>query len=183
PPVLCLTATAKPDVVLDIVAHFRERVGVDLAVFDGGANRENLEFAVVPTTGAEKLGHLARVLEHHLPVDAAGGAIVYCATRANTEETAAFLREKGFVADHFHAGLKPETRSDVQRRFVRGDLKVIVATNAFGMGIDKPDVRLVVHADIPGSLENYLQEAGRAGRDRRQAHCVLLYCVDDVERQ
>src|SRR5690606_5581478 len=83
----------------------------------------------------------------------------------------------------FHAGLKPETRSDVQRRFVRGDLKVIVATNAFGMGIDKPDVRLVVHADIPGSLENYLQEAGRAGRDRRQAHCVLLYCVDDVERQ
>ncbi len=183
PPVLCLTATAKPDVVLDIVAHFRERVGVDLAVFDGGANRENLEFAVVPTTGAEKLGHLARVLEHHLPSDAAGGAIVYCATRANTEETAAFLREKGFAADHFHAGLKPETRSDVQRRFIRGDLKVIVATNAFGMGIDKPDVRLVVHADIPGSLENYLQEAGRAGRDRRQAHCVLLYCVDDVERQ
>ena len=86
-------------------------------------------------------------------------------------------------AGHFHAGLPPETRKSVQDSFINGDLRAIVATNAFGMGIDKPDVRLVIHADIPGSLENYLQEAGRAGRDQRAARCVLLYTLEDVERQ
>ncbi|MBI4755721.1 MAG: AAA family ATPase, partial [Betaproteobacteria bacterium] len=107
----------------------------------------------------------------------------YCATRRQTEELAAFLRDKGFAAGHFHGQLPPETKKGVQERFLRGELRVIVATNAFGMGIDKPDVRLVIHADIPGSLENYLQEAGRAGRDRQAARCVLLYTPDDVERQ
>ena len=96
---------------------------------------------------------------------------------------AEFLRAKEVAADHFHAGLPPETRKSVQQRFIGGELRVIAATNAFGMGIDKPDVRLVIHADIPGSLENYLQEAGRAGRDRQTARCVLLYATDDVERQ
>ena len=79
--------------------------------------------------------------------------------------------------------MPPETKKDTQQRFIDGKLRVIAATNAFGMGIDKPDVRLVIHADIPGSLENYLQEAGRAGRDRQFARCVLLYTPDDVERQ
>ncbi len=87
------------------------------------------------------------------------------------------------AAGYFHAGLPPERKKEVQQAFINGDLRVIVATNAFGMGIDKPDVRVVVHADIPGSLENYLQEAGRAGRDRKAARCVLLYTQDDVERQ
>ena len=87
------------------------------------------------------------------------------------------------AADHFHAGLPPETKKNVQDSFIRGDLRAICATNAFGMGIDKPDVRLVIHADILGSLENYLQEAGRAGRDQQDARCVLLYDQDDVERQ
>ena len=87
------------------------------------------------------------------------------------------------AADYFHAGLPPETKKNVQESFIRGDLRAIAATNAFGMGIDKPDVRLVIHADIPGSLENYLQEAGRAGRDQEDARCVLLYDQDDVERQ
>ena len=77
-------------------------------------------------------------------------------------------------ADFFHAGVPPETKKNVQQSFIGGELRVIAATNAFGMGIDKPDVRLVVHADIPGSLENYLQEAGRAGRDQQAARCVLL---------
>ena len=112
-----------------------------------------------------------------------GGAIVYCATRRQCEEIAEFLQSKEAKADFFHAGLSPEIRKDVQRRFIEGGLDVIAATNAFGMGIDKPDVRLVVHADIPGSLENYLQEAGRAGRDRQPASCVLLFAADDVERQ
>ena len=183
PPVLCLTATAKPDVMADIVSHFRDEIGIELTVFDGGAQRTNLEFVVVPTTGGEKLAHLHQVLESDLPPDVPGGAIVYCATRRQTEEVSDFLQAKDVSADYFHAALPPESRKSVQQQFIRGELRVIAATNAFGMGIDKPDVRLVVHADIPGSLENYLQEAGRAGRDREAARCVLLYTQDDVERQ
>lgn len=183
PPVLCLTATAKPDVVADIVGHFRDKLGIELKVFDGGASRTNLDFAVVPTTPAEKFAHIHQVLLTDMPPETPGGAIVYCATRRQTEEVAEFLQRKGLAAAYFHAGLQPETKKSVQERFIRGELRVIVATNAFGMGIDKPEVRLVIHADIPGSLENYLQEAGRAGRDRQAARCVLLYTAEDVERQ
>ena len=183
PPVLCLTATAKPDVVGDIKRHFRDELGVELAVFDGGVQRKNLEFVVVQTTEGGKFAHVHQILMADLPPDTPGGAIVYCATRRGTEEVAEFLQMKEVAADYFHAGLPPETKKSVQERFIDGELRVIAATNAFGMGIDKPDVRLVVHADIPGSLESYLQEAGRAGRDREMARCVLLYSTDDVERQ
>ena len=183
PPVLCLTATAKPDVTEDIARHFRDKLGIDLMVFDGGAERTNLSFEVIPTTGGEKFAHIHQVLTTFLPPKTPGGAIVYCATRRQSEEVAEFLQLKGVAAGHFHAGLQPETKKNVQQRFIGGELRAIAATNAFGMGIDKPDVRLVIHADIPGSLENYLQEAGRAGRDRASAHCVLLYAADDVERQ
>ena len=183
PPLLCLTATAKVDVVEDITAYFRKELGIELRVFDGGSTRTNLEFEVVPTSLGEKLPHIHQVLESHLPGDAPGGAIVYCATRKGAEDVAQFLTAKEAPASYFHAGLPPETKKNVQERFIRGELRVIAATNAFGMGIDKPDVRLVIHADVPGSLENYLQEAGRAGRDREAAHCVLLYTQEDVERQ
>ncbi len=183
PPIMCLTATAKPDVTQDILTYFRDRLGIELSLFDGGATRENLEFAVVPTSPAEKFTHIHQVLLSDLPAGQHGGAIVYCATRRQSEEVARFLIDKGVSAAFFHAGLPPETKKGVQAQFIRGDVRVIVATNAFGMGIDKPDVRLVIHADIPGSLENYLQEAGRAGRDRKMARCVLLYTPEDVERQ
>ena len=183
PPVLCLTATAKPDVVDDIARHFRDELGIEITIFDGGSRRTNLDFVVVPTTAGEKFAHLHQILIADLPPDAPGGAIVYCATRRRTEEVAEYLQEKGVSADYFHSDVPPETKKSVQRRFIEGELRVIAATNAFGMGIDKPDVRLVLHADIPGSLENYLQEAGRAGRDREAARCVLLYAQDDVERQ
>jgi ATP-dependent DNA helicase RecQ len=183
PPLLCLTATAKPDVVADIVAHFATTLGITLTVHDGGASRTNLEFVVVPTTPAQRYERVLRLVADALPEGAGGGAIVYCASRAATEELAQFLRDKGLAAEHFHAGVAVERKKEVQQRFVDGTLRVIVATNAFGMGIDKPDVRLVVHAEVPGSLENYLQEAGRAGRDRATARCVLLYAEGDVERQ
>ncbi len=183
PPVLCLTATAKPEVVADIENHFRENIGIELTVFNGGSERSNLSFEVIPTTEAEKFVHIYQVLTDYLQPQEAGGAIVYCATRQQSQEIADFLQSKEIAADRFHAGLPPETKKDVQRRFIEGELSAIAATNAFGMGIDKPDVRLVIHADIPGSLENYLQEAGRAGRDRNPARCILLYSTDDVERQ
>ena len=183
PPVLCLTATAKPDVVKDIKQHFRDKLGIALTVFDGGAERTNLVFEVILTSESEKFAHIHQNLMSHLPPHKRGGAIIYCATRRHTEEVAEYLQEKDVRADYFHGRLSPEIKKEVQRRFIDGELRAISATNAFGMGIDKPDVRLVIHADIPGSLENYLQEAGRAGRDRDPARCVLLYTRDDVERQ
>jgi len=182
-PVLCLTATAKPDVVQDIKDHFQSRLGTDLVLLDGGAKRTNLSFDVLPTQAATKMADILNVIEAKLPRDGASGAVVYCATRSGTERVAEFLKQQGLSAAHFHAGLTPEEKRDVQESFRVGALRIIAATNAFGMGIDKPDVRLVVHGDIPGSLENYLQEAGRAGRDRDHANCVLLFSTDDVERQ
>ncbi len=183
PPVLCLTATAKPGVKEEIVEYFNDNLGIEMRVFDGGSERTNLKFVVEETTSPTKFHDIHMILAEHLPAGSEGGAIVYCATRRQTEDVADFLTEQGFSADRFHAGLKPEEKKTIQRNFIEGDLKAIAATNAFGMGIDKPDVRLVIHADIPSSLENYLQEAGRAGRDQKQAHCVLLYTRDDVERQ
>ncbi len=183
PPILCLTATAKPAVVDDLVHYFRVELEAELSVFNGGVERDNLSFDVIQITDGDKYATIQNLLEHRLPSHVAGGAIIYCATKRRAEEISEFLQLKGLPARHFHAGLPAETKKEVQRRFIAGDLRAIAATNAFGMGIDKPDVRLVIHADIPGSLENYLQEAGRAGRDRKQADCVLLYSTEDVERQ
>ena len=183
PPVLCLTATAKPDVIGDVKRHFSEKIGIELAVYDGGSERANLTFEVRETTGSEKFSDIHQILAESLPPNQPGGAIIYCSTRRRSEEIAEFLKSKDLAGDHFHAKLSPEKKKEVQRQFIDGNLRAIAATNAFGMGIDKPDVRLVIHADIPGSLENYLQEAGRAGRDRDSAHCVLLFSNEDVERQ
>jgi len=183
PLIQCLTATAKPEVVADILGHFRDKLGIEIRLLDGGSRRENLIFDVIQTTTTEKYNQVYRLIAQDLPPENSGGAIVYCATRKQTEDLANFLKHKGLAAAPYHARLLSETKKETQGAFIEGRLRVIAATNAFGMGIDKPDVRLVVHADIPGSLENYLQEAGRAGRDRADAHCVLLYVADDVERQ
>jgi len=183
PPVMCLTATAKQDVVAEIKRYFSDNLDIDLKEFNTEPKRSNLEFEIVPTTADKKFADVLMVLQSHLPKNQSGGAIVYCATRRQTEEIAEYLRERNTSVNHFHAGLSPEQKKYVQQDFIEGRLRVITATNAFGMGIDKPDVRVVIHADIPGSLENYLQEAGRAGRDNEAARCVLLYDSDDVERQ
>ncbi|WP_292216250.1 RecQ family ATP-dependent DNA helicase [Mesorhizobium sp.] len=182
-PVLCLTATAKPEVVRDIRDHFQSRLNRELMLLDGGAVRTNLSFEVRPTQRGTKLADILDVIGAKLPQDGASGAVVYCATRSETQRVADFLKQQGLSAERFHAGLTPEEKRDIQERFRIGELRIIAATNAFGMGIDKPDIRLVVHGDIPGSLENYLQEAGRAGRDRAHANCVLLFAAEDVERQ
>jgi superfamily I DNA/RNA helicase len=123
------------------------------------------------------------LLSDRLPPGRAGCAIVFRATREATVGTAEFLQAKGWRAAYFHAGLIAPEKKRIQDEFLGGETQVICATNAFGMGIDKEDVRLVVHADTPGSLENYLQEAGRAGRDGQIAECVLLYDEEDCEQQ
>lgn len=181
-PINCFTATAKLDVIQDLESHFREMLGITLRRFEGGHERTNLHFEVLSVKKAEKFPLIHTLLEKELK-DVQGGAVVFTARRASAEEIAGFLKDMGWVCAHFHAGLDPGLKKEIQKAFIDGELRVIVATNAFGMGVDKPDVRLVIHAEIPGSLENYLQEAGRAGRDRSDARCILLYDEEDVETQ
>ena len=134
-PLICLTATAKPGVIEDICEYFEEKLGIGLERIDGGAHRDNLSFEVIPTEKARKLGDIVSVLEDALPSEGTSGAIVYCATRSATERVADFLKEKGFSAGHYHAGLKPETKLETQQQFADGALRVIAATNAFGSAL------------------------------------------------
>lgn len=183
PPIQCFTATAKQDVQAEILDYFRQNLGQELTMFEGGVDRPNLSFEVQLVGSHEKFERLHDILTEHLPANDTGCAIIYCATQANTEVVAEYLAKQGWQAEAFHAGLAAPRKKHIQDNFIAGITRVICATTAFGMGIDKEDVRLVIHADIPGSLENYLQEAGRAGRDQRDAKCILLYDEDDVETQ
>lgn len=180
-PVFCFTATAKPDVVADICSHFEKRLGLSLERLEGGVSRENLSYEVRPVPVQAKYGEVLRLLQDALRED--GGAIVFCARQKTVEELAQFLKEAGLACGHFHGGMLPADKRTVQEAFLAGSLRVIAATNAFGMGVDKPDVRLVIHLDTPGSLENYLQEAGRAGRDQAPARCILLFDEADLDVQ
>ena len=168
-PVLALTATATPEVVKDIQAQLHFNKG---KVFRMSFERENLAYVVRRTENkADELLHILR----RQP----GSAIVYVRNRRRTKEIATLLQEADIQADFYHAGLDDATRDIRQQRWQRGERRVIVATNAFGMGIDKPDVRLVIHMDLPDSIEAYFQEAGRAGRDGEKAYAVILYAKSD----
>lgn len=182
PPIQCLTATAKNDVKQEIVEYFQSTLGQELTLFEGGVERDNLSFEVHPVTKENKYSALQQILKQRLEYTE-GVCIIYCATRKNTEETADLLQQQGWNVEAFHAGLNAGLKRNIQERFIGGDIKIICATNAFGMGIDKDNVRLVIHLDIPGSLENYLQEAGRAGRDSNNAECIILYDDNDIEKQ
>lgn len=181
PPVACFTATAKPDVIAEIIDFFERNLGQRLIRHQGGVERANLRFEVQLVGKHDKQARLNEVLKTYLADG--GGAVVYAGARHRTEELAEALAREDWAVAPFHAGLPAPEKRRVQDAFVAGDLQVICATNAFGMGVDKDDVRLVVHVDIPGSLENYVQEAGRAGRDRAEAACVLLYDPGDIESQ
>ena len=169
-PVLAVTATATPRVVVDIQEKLNFNKG---QVFQQSFTRENLAYVVL---SEEKKA--AKLLEMLTKVK--GSGIVYVRSRKRTKEVAAFLQQKGIAAAHYHAGLGTELRSAKQDAWINNQVRVIVATNAFGMGIDKPDVRIVVHLDLPDSLEAYFQEAGRAGRDGKKSFAVLLYNQSDV---
>lgn len=181
-PIGCFTATAKQDVLEDIQQHFHDELGTRFASFIGTPERPNLHFEVFPVSAGEKFARVHQFLDDELGAQD-GGAVVFVASRKKAEDLADFLIGQNWGCRFFHAGLQPHEKKDIQDDFKEGRLRAIVATNAFGMGVDKQDVRLVVHADIPGSLENYLQEAGRAGRDQADARCVLLYDANDIETQ
>lgn len=171
-PILALTATATPDVVNDIQEklHFEKK-----NVFKMSFERKNLAY-IVRTVGDKdyEMIHILRCV--------GGAAIVYCRSRKHTKEIAALLNKNGIKSTFYHAGLLPTVKDERQRAWQNDEIRVIVATNAFGMGIDKPDVRMVIHIDCPDSLEAYFQEAGRAGRDGNKAYAVLLYDPSDERK-
>jgi ATP-dependent DNA helicase RecQ len=184
PPVSCFTATAKTSVIEEIESHFKLELEQDLRLHLGGIERENLSFEVIPVSEAEKAERVHDIITEELEgADGPAGIIVYGATRAGTEEIRDFLLHQGVLAEAFHGGLDAKVKRETIDGFIEGEISVICATNAFGMGIDKENIRLVLHYDIPGSLENYIQEAGRAGRDLKSARCILLYDPQDVSRQ
>lgn len=171
-PVLALTASATPEVVADIQKqlHFRQP-----KVIAGGFARENLGYHVVKED--DKEGRIVGICRKML-----GSGIVYCGTRLRTKEMARMLQQAGISATFYHAGMSHAERREAFQRWLTNDVRVMCATNAFGMGIDKPDVRFVLHADVPQNMESYFQEAGRGGRDQLSAHAVLLWREHDLEK-
>ena len=168
-PVLALTATATPEVVTDIQAHLKFREG---NVFRMSFERKNLAYIVRKTDNKTK--------EHlYILQRISGSAIIYVRNRRRTKEITELLMNEGITADFYHAGLDNAVKDLRQKRWQSGEVRVMVATNAFGMGIDKPDVRIVLHLDLPDSPEAYFQEAGRAGRDGEKAYAVILYSKSD----
>ena len=173
-PVIALTATATTQVREDILSQLGLN---DPEIFISSFNRPNLTYTIQPKT--EPLGALLNLLEKHQ----GGSTIIYRFSRKATEETALELTDRGFDALPYHAGLDRDLRRETQEKFIRDQVQIVVATIAFGMGIDKPDVRLVVHYDLPKTVEGYYQETGRAGRDGFPSDCVLFYSYGDRSKQ
>ena len=178
-PVSCFTATAKQKVISDIHDYFQEKLGLELELFTSSASRENLRYVVLhQETEADKYNVLRSLIEQRdCPT------IVYVSRTRRTRQLAEKLTSDGFPARPYNGKMDPSEKTANQDAFIRGEVQIIVATSAFGMGVDKKDVRLVVHYDISDSLENYVQEAGRAGRDPSiTAECYVLFSYGDLDK-
>ena len=173
-PVIALTATATPKVQLDIQKNLQM---MNAGLFKSSFNRPNLYYEVRPKT-KDVVKDIIKYIKQHQ----GKSGIVYCLSRKKVEELAETLQVNGIKAVPYHAGLEPAVRVDHQDKFLMEEVDVIVATIAFGMGIDKPDIRFVIHHDIPKSLEGYYQETGRAGRDDGEGNCIAFYSYDDIQK-
>lgn len=172
-PVLALTASATPIVLNDISKNLHLNKPEKMV---HGFYRPNLYYQVeICADEEDKLEYLSQALKQ-IPT---GRKLIYCGTRKQTEELAKYLEKKFEGVDYYHAGISTSERTRVQDEYIRGDLKILVATNAFGMGIDQPDVRLVVHYQLPANIDSLYQEMGRAGRDEKESNCLLLYAKAD----
>lgn len=171
-PVLALTATATPEVVKDIQEELQFEEG---RVFQKSFERDNLAYLVI--NSENKAGYLLRILNQY-----PGTSVVYVRNRNKTKEIADWLNKKDISADYFHAGLSNAEKDRKQKAWTEDEIRVMVSTNAFGMGIDKPDVRTVIHVDVPDSPEAYFQEAGRGGRDGEKSRAFLIYSKNDITK-